>query len=539
VALIQVEITGNGKFAGHKSNLESYSVQEDSTPLSPADSSGGTGTVTITVTEDPSSNGSILLLNDDLVLEDSVKGTTSGRINSVGGRDGVATFSGDSRLGVLNATRYVPAYKGDLDGAVRAILALAEITSGIVVDPAIASLPVAFKGGTYQLWKLLCDLCSAHGLVEISLVSNNVVVRPVRTRIASLDRTSNEEWSVQNAELAQYVEVNYYNYEEVEDDLVYPYGGWNPDVRIISVEAGDTVTINIPVDEVNVSLTELEQPVVQDTVPREYVGPISVYSVSGNDGLPIPAAQWTAQGGALSVAIGEDGQSIDVTVTGANEPEYAPYSIAVASGPGDYYSTLRLIGSGLAFRKETLRVPTGAPAEKTAQEVGPTIDNPWVDTRMDAYSAALRAAGQYASPTQRFTFDATLINRSSDSGSYVYPTFADFNAQFAGDDFGDFDTEWGGQTFDQFRQYMFLQVQDNFENQVFGNVSGARVLFRDAWYRIRTTGITQDGIQGATAERDTVFSDFNERYDGLTFGDWDAIFDGLKFEDYAVIPLKV
>src|SRR5690606_149399 len=117
-----------------------------------------TGTVSVSVTEDPSSNGTILLLNDQMTLEDSAKGTTSGAINSVGADNGSATFSGDSRLGVLNATRYVPAFKGTLDDALTAILALGEITSGIVIDPTIASIPVAVRGGQYQLWKLLGEL---------------------------------------------------------------------------------------------------------------------------------------------------------------------------------------------------------------------------------------------------------------------------------------------------------------------------------------------------------------------------------------------
>lgn len=535
--VIRLNVSGNGKFAGHSTNIESYSVQEDSTPVSPADSSGGTGTVSITVTEDAASDGSILLLNDDIVLEDSVKGTTSGSVNNVDSNNGAVTISGDSRLGILNATRYIPAHSGTIETAVLHVLDVAGITSGIFIYPEVADIPAAFKGGTYQMWKLLGDMCSALR-VEISLVSNNVVVRPLRMRMASLDRTSSEGWSVQNIELAQYVEVYYYQYAEIVNDLVYPYGGWTPEVRVLnSVDAGVTQTINIPVDEVNVSLTSLQQPVVQDTVARDYVGPTSVYSVAGNDGLPIPAAQWTAQGGSLSVAIGADGQSIDVTVTGASEAEYAPYSIAVASGPSDYYSTLRLIGSGLGFNKQLVRFPTGAPAEKTAQEVGPTIDNVWVDTYNDAQAAALNAAYGMAAAKQTFTFDASLVNRSSDSGSVVYPTFADFADQWPTEDFGDWDTIWTGETFRDFDQYMFAQVQDDFENQVFGNVGGARVRYRDAWYRIRSTGITQDGISGASAERDTLFSDFDTEWMSGTFADFDAVFDDRKFEDFALIPL--
>lgn len=533
---ISLEITGNGKFAGLSSNLSSYSAQEDSTPINLADSSGGTGTVSVSVAEDSSSDGSILLLNDGMVLTDSVKGTTSGKINDVSSSNGGVTFSGDSRLGVLNVNRFVPAFKGNLEDAVNNILSIAEINSGIVIDPTVANIQVAYRGGNYQLWKFLGEMCAAHQ-VEISLVSNNVVVRPIRGREATLDRTSNESWSVRNIDLAQFVEVNYYNYTPISNGLVYPYGGWNENVRIITVDAGQTVTENIPVDEVNVSLTSLQQPTIQAFVDRYYVGPDSVYSVAGNDGLPIPPAQWTAQGGSLTVAIGADGQGIDVTLTGASGVEYAPYSIAVAAGPSDYYSTLRLMGSGLGFERKVLRRATGAPAEKTAQEVGPTIDSAWVDTYNDAQTAALNASYGMASAQQGFSFDATLVNRSSDTGSVVYPTFADFNSQWPTEDFASWDSIWSGQTFNDFREYMYDQVRDNFENQVFGNVSGARVRFRDAYYRIRSVAVDQDGIRGANAERDTIFSDFDTVWSGETFEDFNNFFGGKLFEDFALIPL--
>lgn len=533
---IRLDVTGNGKFAGHSTNIQTYSVQEDSTPVSPADSSGGTGTVSITVAEDGSSDGSILLLNDGVVLSDSVKGTTSGSINSVNGSEGLVTIAGDSRLAITNVTRFVPAHMGTVESAVLHILGLADITSGIFIYPEVAGLPAAVRGGTYQLWKLLGEMCSA-AQVEISLVSNNIVVRPLRTREAVLDRVSANSWSVQNVDLAQFVEVYYYNYTQVTNGLVYPRGGWNPDVRIIQVDAGQTKTENIPIDEVNVSLTALAQPVVQNLVSREYVGPNSVYSVSGNDGLPIPAAQWTGRGGALSVAIGEDGNSIDVTLTGASDVEYAPYSIAVSAGPSDYYSTLRLQGSGLAFERKTVRFPTGAPASKTAQGVGPTIDNPWVSTYNDAQRAALNAAYGMAAARQTFQFDATLVNRSSDTGGVTYPTFADFSAQWPSEAFAAWDAQWAGEAFDDFREYMYDQVADDFENQVFGNIGGARLRYRDAWYRIRSTGITQDGIEGASAERDTLFSDFNNAWTGKTFGNFGSVFAGKLFEDYTLIPV--
>lgn len=535
---IEVEVQGNGRFAGHRSNLISYSSVEDSTPLDPADTSGQTGTLSFGAVEDPGPSGSILLLNDTVILTDTGSGTTRGVVNMVNVSDGVSNITADSRLGILNVTGYIPPFTGILVDAVWTILSQAGIDSGIVVSADIANIPVTVRGGTYNYWLLLKELASGTGMVEHSLVSGNFVTRGIREREAFTGKIAEQSWSVGNVELAQYVEVAYYNYRELVGELVYPYGGWNEDVQVLQADSGQTITTNIPVD---VSLTALSQPVVQDFVPRDYIGPPSVYSVTGNDGLPILASQWTASGGKLSVAIGADGQSIDVTITGARIPSLAPFQIAVASGPSDLYSTLRIVGSGLGFERKILRVPTGAPAEKTAQEVGATVDNPWVNTINDAYSAALRAAGGLAAPRQTVTITATVINRSGSSGSYAYPTFADFSDQYPTETFADFDAEWAGQTFEDFNQYEFSLVQNDFENQVFGNVSGSRLLFRNAYYRIRNATVTQDGIITATAERDTIFSDFNDTYSGMTFQDFNDLMEsvtpGMKFEDYAVVPL--
>jgi hypothetical protein len=543
---IEVEVIGNGRFAGSRSNLSSYSVVEDATPLSPADASGQTGTISFIVTEDPEAAGSILLLNDTVVLTDTGAGETIGTVNAVsvsGGREdggGAASVTGDSRLALLNASGFVPPFTGTLEDGVRAILALAGITDDVVITAEVASLPVSHRGITTTYWQLLKDLCGSNGVTEIALVSNNVVTRFVREREANVSKLTDLSWSVNNIELAQYVEVAYYNYVEVTDELVYPYGGWTPDVQVLQVDAGATTDppINIPV---NVSLTSIDQPSIEDFVDRDYDGPDSVYSVSGNDGLPIPAAQWTAQGGRLTVAIGADGNSIDVTITGASETEYAPYQIAVAAGPSDTYSTLRLVGSGLGFDRKILKSPTGVPAEKSAQEVGITVDNPWVDSLADAYDAAIRAGQQYAAPRQTVTITATVVNRGDSNGSYAYPKFSDFASEYSGQLFSDFDTEFAGQTFKQFNAYQLSLVQDDFENQVFGNVGGARLPFRNAYYRIRSANVTEDGVVTATAERDTTFTDFNTAYDGLTFSDWNDLIDSvasdMKFEDYALIPL--
>lgn len=532
---IKVEVQGNGRFAGFETNLASYSVVEDSTPIDPADETGGTGTIQFSTIEDPAARGSILLLNDSITLTDSVSGRTSGFVTGLSANGPVLTVSADGRLSLLNATGYVAPYKGTLETALRNILARAGITTGITVSPSLASLPVAHKGGQHNYWLLIRQLCQAIGIGEVSLVSDSVVMRPIRQREADEKYASVLSWSAQNATLAQNVEVKYWNYQPVTDGIVFPYGGWTEDTLTVGpVDAGVTQTFNIPV---NVSLTSIKQPIVQDFVSRNYNGTDSVYAVAGRDGLPILAAQWTAQGGRLTVAIGEDNQSIDVTVTGAKETQYAPYQIAVSSGPSNYYSALRIVGSGLGFNEQMVTVPTGAPASKAPQEVGVTIDNPWIDTYEQAMDAALRAAGRYAAPERRVTLTATAINRSPAGNGIIYQTFANFDDQWSGQTFADFDADWSGQTFADFSEYQASLVDEDWANQAFGNAAGARLRFRDAYYRIRSATITADGVASASAEADTTFADFETQYTGLTFGEWDAEFAGLAFEDYALIPL--
>jgi len=530
---VEVEVVGNGKFKGSRSNILKYSVNEDATPTRPGDFSGGTGTVDFSASEVTGYKGSTLLMNDTINLSDTGSGTTTGKVDSLTIENGVVSVSGLSRLELLNASANIPLVDGTLDSVVRQILALAGITTGIVIDTAIQSTPVRGRGGEKSYWLFLKELCAAYQ-VEISLVSNNVVVRGLRQRSAFTGKIESQSYSVGNGDLARNIEVAYYNYQTISSALVYPYGGWTSDVDVFQVDASESRTINIPVD---VNIASLSQPTMVSSVARDYSGPTSVYAIAGNDGLPIAPALWADNGGSLSVSIGEDRESIDVKVRGMYLAEYAPYQIAMSSGPSDYYSSLRLIGSGTGFTRKTVIVPTGVPASKTSTDLGTTIDNPFISSKAAAQSAALLAAGSLASAEQSIRITATFINRATESGSYVYPLFSDYNATAAGTTFADFATTWSGQTFAQFDDAQFALVQEQFANQVFGNVAGARIRYGDAVYRIRSATISEDGITSATAETDTIFSDFDTAWSGKTFSQFDSHFAGLKFEDYSMIPL--
>lgn len=534
---VEVELIGNGHFSGAKSNIGTYTVSEESTPVEASDTSGGAGQITFTAVDDASRLGSALLLNDTIELRDGDKGVTVGQINSVTSNDGVLNITADSRLGRLVMDVTTAPISDTFENVILYYLELGGITEGIAIDTELRDIPVKVMGWTGDLWTKIKEFLVVHN-AEISLVRGDVLIRPVRGRRALEINNASESWSAANVDLSKYVEIFYYDYHEITDDLVYPYGGWRPDLEVHSVDANSVKEVNIPID---VSLTDITQPVVQDTVDRFDTG--SVYSVSGNDGLPIPAQQWIDTGGKLEVSIGEDGKSIDLKITGPHGnigEKYSPYSIAVSSGSGEYYSTLRIRGSGIGFTQKSYKVPTGADDSSTSRDVGTTVDNIFVNTREDAQNAAQDVAAKWSAPTRTINISKADINRpGSDETRYDYAKFAEWDA-FAEDNnietFGDFDSYYAGQTFDDFDNYWYELVKNEFDFQVFGNANGARIQYRRAMYRIRNADITESGVT-YTAEADTTFGDFDAHAEGMTFEDFDAAFDGMTFNDFSLIPL--
>src|SRR5690606_21024222 len=142
--------------------------------------------------------------------------------------------------------------------------------------------------------------------------------------------------------------------------------------------------------EMDASLVSVDQPVCVLSVDRNY-GASSVYTVSGNDGLIIPPAQWEADGGSLTVEINPDTKSLTVTVVGGRSEEYAPYSIAMASGTSDNYSSLRLIGTGVFQTEHTMTLPACQDADLAPDEVGKVVENEFFASQDQLYHALLHS----------------------------------------------------------------------------------------------------------------------------------------------------
>ena len=508
-------------------NASGYSVEEDSTPADPSDTTGGFGRITVPIPDRPEIKrwgGKILR------LEDGAEGTTTGTIRGRSGNGLTAQLVADSRIGRLSVPRRAEPFNGTLGDALEYYFGLCGITSGIVIEPGIAARSVVLPGWEANVFEQIQKKMGAAFGFEMSLVSNNVVVRPLRERIAVNYRDASVDWAMDEQNLAQTVEGYFYNTAWRTNALAYPAGGWSGDVQVYQVDAGATVELDLAIDA---SLVSVQQPTCVSSVDRNHTSS-SVYAVSGNDGLIIPPAQWEADGGSLTVEIGEDTRSLRVTIKGGRSEEYAPYSIAMASGTSDTYSSLRIVGTGAFLEEELMTLPACQDEDLAPDAIGVTVQNEFFQTRDQLYHALLRTAARFSGARQTINVTSRGINRAGDSGSYVYPTIGDLKELYPGATIADLKVALGPKISD-WNAALFETVRDDFANQSFGNVAGARVRYEDSWYRIRNTTKSPASVR-YSAERDNTVGDVYRT--GETIAEWNARWAGQAIRDVNIAPLQ-
>lgn len=477
---------------------------------------------TITFASRP--RNTFLLSEKQIEFIDTSRGSTLGTIRQIeNNRDAEFPWhiTANTRLGDFNIEVQALPVSGTLESAFEYYCALANIDSDIRVDPSIASTPVNFPGWRGNLWthmKMMATGISA----DLNLISNVVVLRPVRQFVALTDRETSATPSLDNTDLALKQEVIWYDTERVSSGLIYPPGGWNPEVRVLSVNAGQTVETTL---EVPASITSIEQPVAMASVAPGYSAS-SVYTVVGDDNIVIQPAQWAAYGGSLSVAISDDTRSLIVTMTGAtglvqiNGQPMKTFRIALSAGTSDStYSTLRIVGDSIQLNQQSLIIPTGVEPWRTGQEFAPTIDNPFLNTLDDAYSAGVRGARRHSGKTFSLSATVTAVNRRGERGTANYPPYSYAQSLWDAATYGGVKAINAGMTYSERAAIFYAEVQDDFDNQVFGNVVGARYYDRASarWYRVRDAS-TEWGIMNINADDDLLFGDVQKRFDSYTYG---------------------
>lgn len=539
---------------GYPYQTTDFSVQEASTPLAAGDASGQVGTITLQVVKpDPEIPGGDTkvkvigpqaLIGKSVRVSDTRKGFTLGKVVSVQEARGGGSISVTchSRLGELNVFNIqAPPAFGTLSSVFQTYMNLAGVTTDFLVDPSIALRQVIFPGWNGDLWFHMKQMAASIDC-DISLVSGIILLRPIRTRIAERGRGVDRTYTLNPTTLAQFVEVYQYNNRVITNQLVYPPSGWTPEVQTINLNAGETIAEII---QLSASVSSIQQPTMQTFVSQAH-NSSSVYTIVGDDGLPIQPAQWTSFGGSLRVEINPDTTSLTVHITApAGLPnkdggEIGTFGVSLsADSSTGRYSTLRIIGSGVAFNKELIRVPTGVGPSETSTEVGVTIDNPFLSTRNDVYNAASRAVRAYNGTASSISGSVTAINRRGDTGEINLRTYADLQAMFPGGTYATMQANWPGQTYLQMQTSFNAGLDEEVENQVFGNISGARAWdSRSAkYYRIRTSTATP-ALISFDAEDDVTYSDFQTAFSGLTYQGFQNLFPGFTYKEQDLAGLR-
>ena len=457
--------------------IDNYSVTCDSTPILPGDMTGGAGSMSFGIPDDGAIDGkygksaSLVIDGGHLTFEqDSVGGfvrTASGNMTGV-------TVAADTRIALLNVQRMADPYSGTLRGAILYYLGLCGVTANIMVETSLASRVVHYPGWEGNVLDYLKDLCAAQSM-ELSAVQEKFVFRPIGRRTISLATATAPSWNNDESQLAQNVEIAWYETSAPKAGLIYPLGGWNEDVSVISVDAGATVEMEFLLDPeedegIGVSVITIEQPTCVGFVPRNQTDS-SVYAVCGKDGLPIPPAQWADAGGSVSVALIPGGFGITVTVVGAAGPtidEYAPFSIAMSSGPSDTYSSLRLRGTGIFYNRRLLKAETGVTADRASMEDAPTVQSAFINSLTVANTMLQRRIRAHSQPRHSVSFEVGGVFPEE----VITSTFFD-----------------GGSV-----------IESPLSNP-FGNLEGSRFEFRGKTYRIRSITATPGKFQ-ISAEND-------------------------------------
>lgn len=380
---------GNRKLTG-------YSVQEDATPLDVSSTEGGVGAITFGIPQD---ENSVMLFDTALELDDDFRGTTSGTITKVELAAGIASITADSRLGVLVGPAKAHPKTGTFEAVARYYLSLGSITDSIYFDPAIANIPVTAQGWNTDAWLNLKQLAQANG-VEIALVSNKIVFRPVRSLLTSLPRRlTNFTESIEKGDIARAVEITYYDNVWTEGTLIYPrtlteFSGQ----QIYSVEAGQVLEDDITL---SVSLESVLQPVCVDDVAQDYNGEQSVYTVRANDNSLVTPQMWTSGGGNVELTINDDSTSVHIKITASNDESLGPYRLAGRiKEVADPAAVIDAINAGTAAGSD----PVSAPAT----------------TKTGDYRYADVSRWQGAINWASFTLPGAMIKLGgSDSGTYT------------------------------------------------------------------------------------------------------------------------
>lgn len=534
---IEVRILGKGNTDGQRAAVSDYSITEDATALSLVGSQGGVGEMSTSVLEeDDPFGGSQLLRNQAFEIYDPDAGVQRGVIDSLVADDGTLHINGYSGALTLVATKTALAYSGSLSGAFYYYFAIGGVTFGIDMPPTLDGINVSLPPWTAVVWDQIRTLATIHGL-EVANIAGVYTIRPIRGD-RTIDVTtfaSAPSLSYGAGEAAERVVVEYRAKHWEGNGLAYPDMNESIlDRQVFTVNAGELLETNLPV---KAHLTSIEQP-THVQFANQFAPPVSQYSVIDKDGNPVTPFAWANSGGYVKVAIGEDGESIDLTIQGSYTQSRAPYRIAAIPGGTSYaFGALYIRGAGVFFEEKEIWAYTGADPAIAPVDSEVRINEPLISNGEQAYRMLSAAAMERAGFYSRIDVDAVTVNRRGTLGIRMSMTFDDFEALYPDETFDDFEALYPDESFNEFEDEVTLDDRTLFDNQAFGGIGGARMRYRDTIYRIDAASASPGGFQWS-GSADTLFDDFEASdLDEMTFDDFEALWPTQSFDDFDISPL--
>lgn len=508
-------------------NIASYTSVEDSTPLDPSDMTGGFGQINITSKVSPNSKRH---MGSDITLTDGSLGVVKGTIRSVRTDLLSVDYQANARTAQLAVERSIQPFTGTLGACLTYLIGLCGISTNYVIDSALNSVNVNMPGGRENVYDRIKRMGAAYEF-ETAQVSGNIVFRRPRQRVSVNYRDASAVVSYDQSSLARSIVAYNYN-NRTATDIVYPIQRDVAGSDIWQVNANETKVYTV---EMDASLSSISQPTCVSSVAYDDMT-ASQYSVAASDETILSPPVWTQAGGSVVVKLLEDTTTIEVTIVGANLPDQSPFRIAMplSGTDGGYYSSLRIRGTGVFWKREKVTWDLGGSQDLAPDEIGATIDVPYMETADQLHHRMLLAAERYSSDTQVLTVSTRGINRLGESGSARYPTIGELNAMFPGATIAA-RTAALGPTIANWNAILFATVQTDFTNQAFGNVNGARVYYDNCWYRIRSATLRPNSLE-YTAERHNVIGDVYRT--GETIGQWNTRWTGYQIRDVNISPMR-
>ena len=498
---------------GINTNVSNYSFTVNVPSMDPTNSEGSSGSISF-------DTGPLTrpqhYRNGLFTLTDSRFGGISGRVSEIGFGSGSVNFTAETVFQRLTATSTIkPKFGASTLACMTAVLALGGFTCD-GLDNTNSDVFPGWSGSILNYLQMFCAARQKEYVVEGTILH----FRPIRganytNSLKSISFTLNDQSLAQNIEVVDYACVTGNNIE------FFPAAAQDV-TQVLTVETDGRIVYDV---KINGWVETLNQPTQTNLVgPGIQDGTTGTYCVSANDGLPITTGQWSSTGGRIFVESTNDPSVIRITVWGPSgitvdgvDP-LSPYSIAASAGDGVYYNALHITGRGIRYTPTTHRLATGATSDTTIEELGATVENPFLSTLGLAYDVGLRSAQTFAGPNYQMSGSTkvaqdytTILGSRFDSGQGVIFRTTGVSVSQSGEElagtmdttFGDFNTAWAGKTLGEFNSiwgtYTFLEFNLLWEGQT--------------------------------------FADFNTRWAGLTFDNFNNQSGYQTFNSFATTPL--